>query len=137
MKIYQKILSIFVVLFLMFSFFGKPVLLEAAGSGEAGAPTPVEASAESGGSSFPNPLKLADSPQYLIGKIIDFILGIVGSIALLTFIYGGFKMMIARGNPKEVQEGMDAIKWSAVGLIVIFFSYAMVTFIFDAMIPKS
>jgi hypothetical protein len=68
----------------------------------------------------------------LIGKIINAALGIVGSLALVMFIYGGFVWMLAAGNNERVQKGKDILIWAAIGLVVIFASYAAVSFIFTA-----
>ena len=69
------------------------------------------------------------SPQELIGRIINAVLGIVGSIALAMFIYGGFTWMTAAGGAEKVQKGKDILIWAAIGLVVIFASYALVNFV--------
>lgn len=68
-------------------------------------------------------------PQQLIGKIINAVLGIVGSLALIMFIYGGFTWMLAAGNAEKVKKGKDIIIWATIGLIVIFSAYALVKFV--------
>jgi hypothetical protein len=77
-----------------------------------------------------NPLGgTVDSPQQLIGRVIDAALGIVGSIALLMFIWGGFTWMTSAGNEKRVSEGRAIVMWAAMGLVMIFMSYALVKFV--------
>ncbi len=75
-----------------------------------------------------NPLS-TDSPQVLIGNIINAALGVVGSIALLMFIYGGFTWMTSGGSADKIKKGRDILMWSAIGLIVIFASYGLVRFL--------
>lgn len=77
---------------------------------------------------LPNPLGETD-PSIIIGRVIQGILGVVGSIALVMFIYGGFTWMTASGNTEKVTKGKDIILWSILGLIVIFTSFALVTFV--------
>ncbi len=72
-------------------------------------------------------------PQTLIGKIINAVLGIVGSIALVMVIYGGFIWMTAAGNQEKVTKGRDVLVWAAVGLVIIFSSYALVKFVFTGL----
>ena len=72
-------------------------------------------------------------PQTLIGKIINAVLGIVGSIALVMVIYGGFIWMTAAGNQEKVTKGRDVLVWAAVGLFIIFSSYALVKFVFTGL----
>ena len=76
-----------------------------------------------------NPLGNITTPQQLIGKVISAVLGIVGSLALLMFIFGGLIWMTAAGNEKKVTQGRDILMWAAIGLIVIFISYAAVRFL--------
>ncbi|MCK5416807.1 hypothetical protein KAI92_05270 [Candidatus Parcubacteria bacterium] len=69
------------------------------------------------------------STHEIIGRVIKAILGLVGSLALLMFIYGGFMWMFSAGNKERVQKGKDVIIWATVGLIVIFTAYAAVRFV--------
>ena len=90
------------------------------------------------GCTFPNPLnpsgdpKDDPSPATLMGRVINAVLGIVGSIALVMFIYGGFSWMTAAGNQESVTKGRNILIWATVGLIVIFSAYALVKFVFTA-----
>ena len=67
-------------------------------------------------------------PQ-LVGTIVKSVLGIVGSIALGMFVYGGFLMLASAGNAAMVKKGQDAMVWAVIGLAIIFASYALVTFV--------
>jgi hypothetical protein len=75
-----------------------------------------------------NPIS-AKSPQLLIGQIINIILGVVGSIALIMFIYGGFIWLTSGGSAENVKKGMNIIVWSVLGLAVIFLSYGLVKYL--------
>ncbi len=79
-----------------------------------------------------NPIGEAN-PNIIIGKIINAILGIVGSLALLMFIYGGFMWMLAAGNNERVQKGKDILIWATIGLVVIFSAYALIKMIFQGL----
>lgn len=70
-----------------------------------------------------------ESPQVLIGRIINAIMGIVGSIALLMFIFGGLTWMTSGGSAEKVKKGRDILMWSAIGLAVLFMSYGLVYFV--------
>ena len=75
-----------------------------------------------------NPLSVS-TPQALIGKVIESILGVVGSIALLMFVFGGLTWMLSAGSPEKVKKGRDIIIWAAIGLVIIFLAYALVRFV--------
>jgi len=74
------------------------------------------------------------SVQEIIGNVIQAILGIVGSIALLMFVIGGFAWMTAAGNPERVKLGKNIIIWSVIGLAVIFAAYAITRFVITALL---
>lgn len=79
------------------------------------------------------PIANATNPNILIGKVIQAVLSIVGSLALLMFVYGGLTWMMAAGNNERVQKGKDILMWATVGLVVIFSAYAAVRFIFTGL----
>ncbi|MFA5133381.1 MAG: pilin [Patescibacteria group bacterium] len=78
-----------------------------------------------------NPLPTADVPT-LIGQIIRAVLGVVGSIALLMFLYGGFMWLTSAGNEQKITKGKNIIVWAIIGLAVIFLSYALVGFVINS-----
>jgi hypothetical protein len=78
--------------------------------------------------SLTNPLG-TDSPEIVIATVINTVLGIVGSLALLMFIYGGLTWMTSSGNKEMIERGKKIIIWAAIGLVIIFSSYALVRFL--------
>ncbi|MFA4831587.1 MAG: pilin [Candidatus Gracilibacteria bacterium] len=123
--------TVFIIFILFFIFnFGLPVF-SAVCTPLADGTTP--ANCGSGSVSLPNPLdptgKNSVTPQTLIGKVIAAALGVVGSLALLMFIYGGFTWMTSAGSPDKVTKGKGIMVWAAIGLAVIFSSYALVKFV--------
>jgi len=115
------------ILFLIFivfaSFLFTSIVIAANGQG-------VSGSTNSGTIKLDNPLGDSNpNPQQLIGKIINAVLGIVGSLALAMFIYGGFTWMLAGGNSEAVTKGKNILIWATLGLVVIFTSYALVHFV--------
>ena len=65
----------------------------------------------------------------LLGTIINSVLGIVGSLALVMFIYGGITWMLSAGNQEQVTKGKNILIWAAAGIVIIFISYALVRFV--------
>lgn len=72
-------------------------------------------------------------------NVTKWILGIVGSLALLMFIYGGLMMIIAGvstraegGKDKKINIGKDAIENAIIGLVIVFAAYMIIGFVFSA-----
>jgi len=75
-----------------------------------------------------NPLNVS-TPQLLIGRVINSILGVVGSLALVMFVYGGLIWMTSSGSSDQVKKGKDILIWAAVGLVIIFSAYGIIRFV--------
>lgn len=69
--------------------------------------------------------------------IINFAVKVIGSIAMIILIIGGFMMMFAQGNQQKLDEAKDIVKYAFIGLIVTFLSYIIVIFVQSLFIPKS
>lgn len=81
---------------------------------------------------FPDPMNGADL-SIIIGRVINVLLGVVGSLFLVIFIYGGVTWMMSSGNSEKVQKGKSTLMWATIGLVAIFASYALVKFILDGL----
>lgn len=78
---------------------------------------------------LPNPLSTND-PRIFIGQIIKGIMGISGSVALLFFVYGGFVYLTAQGERDRIERAKNTLTWATIGLVVIFGSYAFLSYVF-------
>lgn len=88
--------------------------------------------------SLQNPLGQGNTdPRVIVGNIIRAILGIVGSLALLMFIYGGFTWVTSAGNENKIAMGKNIIIWASFGLAIIFASYALVSFIIGSLVGET
>ncbi len=77
-----------------------------------------------------DPIKGTTNLQQIVGKAIANVLGILGSLALLVFVYGGFMWVTAAGNAEKVKQGSDAMLWAVIGICIIFSSYAILKLVF-------
>jgi hypothetical protein len=86
---------------------------------------------------LPNPLGPTNmtigSVPRIVGKVINAILMIIGSIALLVIIYGGFLWMTSAGNDTRVAAGKKTLMWAAVALGIIFLAWMLESFLFQAL----
>ncbi|MCB9798648.1 hypothetical protein H6758_02895 [Candidatus Nomurabacteria bacterium] len=79
--------------------------------------------------SLPNPLQEVNINR-LIGRIIGQALGLLGSISLAVFVYGGFMFLTSAGNDDKVKKGTNAMLYAAVGVFLVLASYVILREVF-------
>ncbi len=57
----------------------------------------------------------------------------IGALALLVFVYGGFKMIISAGDSAKIKEGKDAMIAAVIGIAIAFSGVAIVRFLGDSL----
>jgi hypothetical protein len=57
-----------------------------------------------------------------------FLIGIIGSIIFIYFIYGGIYFLTSHGNPNMVTKGKDILINSVIGLAIVMLTYVIVNF---------
>ncbi len=65
----------------------------------------------------------------LLLNVVNYLFGIVGALALLFFIYGGFTLILSRGNAEQTKKGTEIITAAIIGLVVVFGAYMLVRFL--------
>lgn len=73
-----------------------------------------------------NPLGATDL-RIVIGNVIRVLLGFSGVLALLAFVWGGLQFVLSRGNADMVKQGKQTLIYAALGLVVLFTAYALVS----------
>jgi|GEM_PF-6712920 len=120
------------VLFLFLIFFNSFVFLEDIGIAKAGNGSGGQ-TACTGDTCLQNPLGSGvDSVPSFINRIIKAILGIVGSVALIQFVYGGFLVMTS-GTAGDHKKGLETMKFAFYGLVIIFTAYVLVSFVIKSL----
>lgn len=66
---------------------------------------------------------LPDSPVGFVETLYTWGLGLIGMVALLFMIYGGYQILTSRGNPEAVEKGREYIMYSIIGLIMAVFGF--------------
>lgn len=67
----------------------------------------------------------------IVGSAINKVMGVMGSLALVVFVYGGFRWLTAAGNAESVEAGTGAMVWATIGIFIIFASYAILQLVFN------
>ncbi|MFH0780296.1 MAG: hypothetical protein V1928_05630 [Parcubacteria group bacterium] len=78
---------------------------------------------------FPEDMPKSDDISGYAGKALYQVLGIIGTIALLVFLYGGIMWMTAAGKLEQVNTAKDTMIWAAIGLFAIFASYSIILYL--------
>jgi hypothetical protein len=65
--------------------------------------------------------------------VADFILVIVGSLALLALIIGGLMWLLSGGKAEMVERGKQTIVGAVLGLAIVFTSYMIIQLVFSAL----
>ena len=73
----------------------------------------------------------ADVPTF-VGRIIKYLLGFLGTIALCMFIYAGILWMTAGGGSEKQGKALKIMLWTSLGIALMFSSYAVINFVFEA-----
>ena len=76
----------------------------------------------------------ASSEGEVKGKVnntIKLIIGVVGLLAVVFILVGGFQMATSAGNPAKVAKAKNTILYAVIGLVVALLSYAIVDFVLD------
>jgi hypothetical protein len=70
----------------------------------------------------------------VIGRIVRSLLGFIGVLFVVLFIYAGFLWMTAQGNEEQVTKAKKIISGSVIGMIIIFASYGISNFVVNAVL---
>lgn len=72
-------------------------------------------------------------PQTIL-NVINFVLVLVGVLALAFLVYGGFRYIVSRGEDDEVQAAKSIITNAVIGIVVIGIAAAVVNFVIGAVL---
>lgn len=102
--------------------------------------TPVFAQGTSG-TQLQNPIGgTKDNPEgktniiEIAGLVVKNVLGILGSITLLVFVYGGVMWLTSAGNPEKVKKGLYTMLYAIIGVFVIFSAYLILDLVISGII---
>ena len=65
---------------------------------------------------------------YIVGNIINILLILAGSVAVIYIIVGGYRYIISAGKPESIQQAKDTIFWAVIGFIICLAAFAILRF---------
>lgn len=77
--------------------------------------------------------KFANNPplEGVINTLINVLLSVAGTLAVLFLIIGGYQYITSLGNPEQISKAKSSITYSIIGLIIVILSYVIVKFVFN------
>jgi hypothetical protein len=76
-------------------------------------------------------------PRTIAAKIINIALGILGILAVVLILLGGFKWMTAAGNEEQIEEAKKILTGGVIGLVIILASWGLATFIINSLVSAT
>ena len=69
--------------------------------------------------------------KVLLINVINTLFGLLGTIALLIFLYSGFQWMMSGDSKDGTTKAKERMKNAAIGIFIILISYSLAKFVFD------
>lgn len=71
-----------------------------------------------------------------IMMIINYVLAIVGVVALAYIVYGGFLYITSNGDSSQVDKAKNIVIYAVIGIVVIGVAAALVNFVVGAVVQS-
>ncbi|MFH1412686.1 MAG: IPT/TIG domain-containing protein [bacterium] len=75
-----------------------------------------------------------EDPRVIVINIIRIALGLLGILAVVLMMYGGYIWMTASGDPEKVDKAKKILKNSIIGILIILACFAIVTYILSRLL---
>ena len=72
-----------------------------------------------------------------IARIIRTAMGLLGIVAVVIILFGGFKWMTAGGNDEQTGEARKWIFSGIIGLAIILSAYALATYVINSLVSAT
>jgi len=69
-----------------------------------------------------------NDPRIIVGRLVQIFLALLGVIAVVLIIYGGWLYMSAQGEPDKIEKAKKLLANVAIGLLIILSAFAITTF---------
>ena len=71
--------------------------------------------------------------QLTVANVLLAVYGLVGIIAVIFVVIGGFKYTTSQGDPGRVQQAKNTIMYALIGLAVTLLAFAITQFVLNAL----
>jgi len=88
-------------------------------------------SADTGG--FADSLFGTDDTDGVFQNIVNALLFLIGAIAVVMLIIGGFRYVVSAGDSNAIESAKKTIMYAIVGIVVAFLAFAAVEFVLSSL----
>lgn len=74
-------------------------------------------------------IKEDNSVMPTVTNIINVVIAVVGILAVMVMIYGGFQYMTSSGDGVKAKKARDTILYGVIGLVISILAYAIINFV--------
>lgn len=80
-----------------------------------------------------NEIGAGDAPalELTLGTIVDIFLFLIGAVAVVMLVYGGFRYATSAGDTSAVSSAKNTILYAVVGIVIAVSAYAISDFVID------
>ena len=110
-----------VILLLLISVLFTPVLVHAEGYVQ----TQLNAAAGASGAGYGQ----AKDPRAIIATVVEVSLGFVGVLFVVYLVYGGYLILLSKGEEEKIKKGRNIIMYGVIGLFIILSAYSITLFV--------
>ncbi len=75
-----------------------------------------------------------EGPVLTAARVINFLLLLLGTIALCLTVYAGYLWLLSRGNEDDITKAKGILAGSVVGMLVILSSYGIMNYVFRSFV---
>lgn len=69
---------------------------------------------------------IPNDPIGFVARFYGIGLGLIGGVALLFIIYGGYLILTSQGNPDQLSKGKTNIMYAVIGLLLAIFGFVFI-----------
>ena len=69
----------------------------------------------------------------VIGRVVKYLLGTAGSVALLMFVWGGFQYLWSAGDANKIKKGKDTLINAALGIVILLTAFTIINTLISAL----
>lgn len=73
-----------------------------------------------------------DGLKDAVRTVVNILLFVIGAVAVVMLIIGGFKYVISNGNSGQMESAKNTILYAVIGIVIALAAYAIVGFVIDA-----